>query len=208
MNMANNNTSWERLESVIRWADMTINYFGRHIGLHRSENLYRIKAGRNGISQALAQRIVDKFPELSLGWLLTGEGDMFGRVERGNAIPLYDKEALQRLCTTLSVEPQCYLSVPLLGRCDAAIRCEDESMKEEIEIGSVVFLRKTGLDAIISGALYVIVCTNYVLLRRVRYGAGEERLNLESANAAYDTMQIAVKEVDAIYRVVGNLKLY
>ncbi|MBQ1957927.1 MAG: hypothetical protein II353_03615, partial [Alistipes sp.] len=75
--MANGNRSWERLESVIRWSNMTINAFGRHIGLVRSENLYQIKAGKNGISQNLARRIVDKFPEVSLGWLLSGEGEMF-----------------------------------------------------------------------------------------------------------------------------------
>ena len=49
MNMANGNRSWERLESVIRWSNMTINAFGRHMGLVRSENLYQIKAGKNGI---------------------------------------------------------------------------------------------------------------------------------------------------------------
>ena len=38
------------------------------------------KAGKNGISQNLARRIVEKFPELSVGWLLTGEGDMFSKV--------------------------------------------------------------------------------------------------------------------------------
>ena len=58
-----NNASWQRLESVIRWANMTINHFGRHIGLIRSEALYQIKAGQHGISQALARRIVEKFPE-------------------------------------------------------------------------------------------------------------------------------------------------
>lgn len=74
--MTNKNENWERLESVIRWANMTINYFGRYIGLSRSENLYQIKAGKNGISQNLARRIADKFPEISVGWLLTGEGEM------------------------------------------------------------------------------------------------------------------------------------
>lgn len=207
MNMANNSTSWERLDSVIRWADMTINYFGRYIGLQRSENLYQIKSGRNGISQALAQRIVDKFPEVSMGWLLTGEGDMFGRVARGNAIPLYEAVALQRLCVQQRVEPSCYLSVPMLERCDAAIRCSDESMQEEISLGSIVFLQKTGLEAIISGALYVIVCMNYVLLRRVRL-SDDGTLKLEAASAAYDTMQITEERIDAIYRVVGNLKIF
>ena len=75
--MTNVNSNWDRLACVIRWANMSVNYFGRHSGLARSETLYQIKAGHNGISQNLARRIVEKFPEISLGWLLSGEGVMF-----------------------------------------------------------------------------------------------------------------------------------
>ena len=75
--MTNRNLGWLRLEEVINRANMTVNSFGRHIGLSRSESLYQLKAGRFGISHNLAQRIVEKFPEISLGWLLSGEGKMY-----------------------------------------------------------------------------------------------------------------------------------
>ena len=63
--------NWQRIDSVIRWANMTINYFALYIGLPRGENLYQIKKGNNGISRNLADKIVTKFPEVSLAWLLT-----------------------------------------------------------------------------------------------------------------------------------------
>ena len=66
--------NWQRIESVIRWANMTTNYFARYIGLPRGENLYQIKRGNNGISRDVAERIVAKFPEIDLLWLLTGNG--------------------------------------------------------------------------------------------------------------------------------------
>ena len=69
--------NWQRIDSVIRWANMTINCFALYIGLPRGENLYQIKKGNNGISRNLAYKIVTKFPEVSLAWLLTGEGQMF-----------------------------------------------------------------------------------------------------------------------------------
>lgn len=56
--MTNIESNWSRLESVIKWANMTVNYFARYIGLTRGENLYRIKRGDNGISRDLADRIV------------------------------------------------------------------------------------------------------------------------------------------------------
>lgn len=69
--------SWERIEAVIKMAQMTTNSFARHIGLPRGENLYQIKRGNNGVSQDVANRIIKKFPEISKLWLMTGEGQMF-----------------------------------------------------------------------------------------------------------------------------------
>lgn len=70
------NEQWQRLSAVIAYAKMTTNAFARHIGLPCGENLYRIKRGQNGISRGVADRIADKFPEISKGWLLCGEGEM------------------------------------------------------------------------------------------------------------------------------------
>ena len=39
--------NWQRIDSVIRWANMTINYFALYIGLPRGENLYQIKKGNH-----------------------------------------------------------------------------------------------------------------------------------------------------------------
>ena len=113
-----NNASWQRLESVIRWANMTINHFGRHIGLIRSEALYQIKAGQHGISQALARRIVEKFPEVSIGWLLTGEGDIFGRQPLVRSVPFYEGEISGGVQRLVGGEPRCHLDIPLMAeRC-------------------------------------------------------------------------------------------
>ena len=65
---------WRRLERVIKWTGLSINSFALTIGLKRSENLYQIKKGNNGISRDLAELITAKYPSVSKGWLLTGEG--------------------------------------------------------------------------------------------------------------------------------------
>ena len=146
--MANSSTPWQRLESVIRWADMTTNYFGRYIGLLRSESLYQIKSGKNGISHSLARRIVEHFPEISPGWLLTGEGDMFGRERTGHPIPLYAMESL-RMQGWEQNDPECHLMMPIVEPCDVAVRSSDEGMSGEVMVGSILFLKKIGVEAII-----------------------------------------------------------
>ena len=204
-----NNANWLRLESVIQRANMTINYFGRHIGLNRSEQLYQIKSGQHGISQALARRIVEKFPEISLGWLITGEGEMLNRNEDLRSIPFYQEDISRGIERITNVEPYCHIGVPMLEECDFAIRSMDDAMKGEIMVGTILFLKKTDINSIIPGAIYVIVCANYVILRRVRFSASTpDVLRLEATNPDYDEMSIATDSVKEIYRVVGNLKLY
>lgn len=209
MNMANSSTPRERLESVIRWANMTTNYFGRYIGLNRSESLYQIKSGKNGISHSLARRIVDHFPELSLGWLLTGEGDMFGRERTGHTIPLYEMESL-RVPNWEQNEPECHLMMPPVEPCDVAVRSSGEGMSGEVMVGSILFLKKIGVDAIISGGLYVIVCANYVILRRVRLleGAAERQLRLDAADPNFDAMTVGERQIEALYRVVASMRMH
>ena len=208
--MANGNFCWERLDSVIRWSNMTINAFGRHIGLARSENLYQIKSGKNGISQNLARRIVDKFPEVSLGWLLSGEGEMFANVGRGH-IPYYEADLTS--CAALrgeQVEVSSYITLPFAQECDCALRSYDGAVGSEIMVGSIVFLQKKDTESIIPGQLYVIVTRNFVILRRVRVTLGEDQSRiflLEPTDAGFDTIEVKESCIESVYKVVGNLKL-
>lgn len=43
--MREKQNNWQRIEAVIKWANMSTNYFARYIGLARGENLYQIKRG-------------------------------------------------------------------------------------------------------------------------------------------------------------------
>lgn len=68
------NSTWERLAEVITYSGLSVNAFAKAIGLKRSENLYQIKRGNNGISPKLAKRISRAFPCFSVAWLIFGEG--------------------------------------------------------------------------------------------------------------------------------------
>lgn len=68
---------WVRLSRIIQWTGLNINRFAQDVGLPRSESLYQIKRGNNSISVELAAKIKQRYPTISSGWLLTGEGSMF-----------------------------------------------------------------------------------------------------------------------------------
>ncbi len=191
---------------------MTTNYFGRYIGLARSENLYQIKAGKNGISQNLARRIVEKFPELSVGWLLTGEGDMFSKGSTNGRIPFFDCDVVGRGLLRLDeIKPDYRMNIPTIEDCDYAFRSYDVAMSNEIAVGSILFLKKTAVEAIIPGGMYVVICPKYIILRKVRLitsADGSLTLVLEPANAGFDSITVKLDDVKEIYRVVANLQLY
>ena len=64
----------DRLRIVLQYSgERSYNALALRLGLKRSENLYRIRKGYNGISMDLALRIRNICPSLSLSWLLGGE---------------------------------------------------------------------------------------------------------------------------------------
>ncbi len=81
------NEFWARLQAVIDHSGIpSINAFALHIGLRRGENLYQIKKGNNAISLRLAERVCRHYPEISLGWLLSGEGKMLPERETAEEV--------------------------------------------------------------------------------------------------------------------------
>lgn len=111
--MREKQNNWQRIEAVIKWANMSTNYFARYIGLARGENLYQIKRGNNGISLDVADRIVNKFPQVDKLWLLTGEGQMFSETKlRGAQIPFYNADVEQSVTRVEQLEAECNLVVP------------------------------------------------------------------------------------------------
>ena len=190
---------------------MSANEFGRHIGLTRSESLYQIKAGKFGISHNLARRIVEKFPEISIGWLLSGEGQMLCEDNSPQPIPYYDQDVSAcRLLDCETMRPTSSLSLSMIESCDCAFRSFDTAINDSIAAGSVVFLKKITLQAIIPGRFYVIITSNFVILRKLRKvdaTSGNEYL-LETTEDDRNAVKLCGEDILGLYRVVASLKMY
>jgi len=66
----------ERLKSLLKYYELTPTMLAKALGFKYPDRLYYILRGRNGISDKMTEELVNLFPELSKGWLLTGEGEM------------------------------------------------------------------------------------------------------------------------------------
>ncbi|MFI3318027.1 MAG: helix-turn-helix transcriptional regulator [Rikenellaceae bacterium] len=187
-------SDWERLEAVIRWSNMTINYFARHIGLSRSETLYQIKRGGHNISRTIAQRIVDTFPELSYSWLLSGEGSMFATEElRGEVIPFFDLELETSLREALDSQACSSIMLPKIEPCDIAIKHR----------GAILMLKKICPQEIINGREYALLTKNIVTLRRATLNG--LTLHLDAEDDCQEQITISLMEVEAAFDVVARV---
>ena len=207
--MREKQNNWQRIEAVIKWANMSTNYFARYIGLARGENLYQIKRGNNGISLDVADRIVSKFPQIDKLWLLTGEGQMFADERlRGLQIPFYDVDVEQGIGNLDRLEITCNLIVPPAGDCDLAMSYAGRAMGACLPPGTVVLLKAVDRDAIIPGEEYVIVSQKIVTLRIIRTSGQETEWRLVAADREnFDDIFIRRSDVKEIYRVLGVLNI-
>ena len=205
--MQEKQNNWQRIEAVIKWANMSTNYFARYIGLARGENLYQIKRGNNGISLDVADRIVTRFPQIDKLWLLTGEGQMFADEDlRGAQIPFYNIDVEQGIGLMEHLESQSSLIIPLLGDCDLAMTYTGRAMGEMVPSGTIVILKKVDREAIIPGEEYVIVSRKIVTLRIVRVAEGEQTLRLVAGDREnYDDILLNANDIVSLYKVRGKL---
>ena len=198
--------NWERMEAVIRWANMSTNYFARYIGLARGENLYQIKRGNNGISLDVADHVVAKFPQIDKLWLLTGEGHMFAELDRHVPIPFYKADAEKEIGRIAELRPDEYLFLPMVGGCDFAMCYGGRAMGEAVPAGTIVLLQAVEPDAIIPGGEYVIVSEKIVTLRIVRACDDERQLRLVAGdNERYDDILLEKSAVQKAYKVKVKL---
>ena len=204
-------STWHRLEKVIKWAGLSVNAFALHIGLKRSENLYQIKKGNNGISRDLADLIIAKYPSISKGWLLTGEGDMLkGEMETGAAsIPLYSTDVVSLVQNKFSLTPTSKMIIPIFNDCDFAAPYLSDSMAGDINPGSFVICKKVAADQIIPGACYLVHSDNFIgvrYLRNITDSVGLGYFRLEACNRdKYDDFLLSVEDIRSLYEVKGVL---
>lgn len=206
--MHENQNNWQRIESVVKWANMTTNYFARHIGLARGENLYQIKRGHNGISRKLAERIVQHFPQIDLLWLLTGRGQMFTSEseDRGVQIPYFKADVEKSIRGVDLLHPDGYIALPTGDEADFAFIYGGRAMSGILPAGTLVFLTEEDLDSVIPGGMYVVVTRRIATLRYLHTGSDAETVLLKASEEKhYDPMVVKRCDIQRLYRVKAHL---
>ena len=197
---------WQRIEKIVRWTGLSVNSFALSIGLNRSENLYRIKRGDNGISKELAELIAARYPEISRAWIITGEGGMFiGNTEERNLIPAYDIDALTLAGMERFPEASYVLSLPRAEHVTFAALMLNKAMEPEIPVGATLLLSETEESALIPGYPYLVVSDRVTAVRNVFRNPEAGTLRLRAANPAFGDIEVEPYRLRKLFLVRGQI---
>ena len=142
----------DRLRIVLQYSgERSYNALALRLGLKRSENLYRIRKGYNGISMDLALRIRNICPSLSLSWLLGGEGDPEApdrtSAEAASAEVLYLPLYPDLLSLDRDFRPGEDRRIPfpswLCREAEAAVSCSSDALSPRLLPGDCMLLART-----------------------------------------------------------------
>lgn len=153
----------DRLRIVLQYSgERSYNALALRLGLKRSENLYRIRKGYNGISMDLALRIRNICPSLSLSWLLGGEGDPEApdrtSAEAASAEVLYLPLYPDLLSLDRDFRPGEDRRIPfpswLCHEAEAAVSCCSDALSPRLLPGDCMLLARTPAESIVFGRAY------------------------------------------------------
>lgn len=72
------NIDFQRIETVMRVKQIpSYAEFSRLLGLKTPQNFTDLKRGKYKITRSFASKIHDIYPDISIAWLITGEGGMY-----------------------------------------------------------------------------------------------------------------------------------
>lgn len=177
------------------------------MGSNGAKTYTRSKRATTVSAATLAELITAKYPSVSKGWLLTGEGEMLignkAVTGSGSGIPYYGMDA------TVAVEQQLppplfYINVPIFNDCDLSAMALGTAMQPDIPAGSIVLLKKWDVKAVVPGESYLIISAAFKGFRIIRRSEQADELLLLPRNAEeYDPISIKQSSIEKLFIVRG-----
>lgn len=227
-----NQSSNSRLKDYLRAKEISGTALAVLLGSSQP-TISAILTGNRGLSKGMIARISDKFPDLNIEWLLTGEGEMTKDTDKnserrivgspkeaGRLIPFYDAETTggyegRVSSSTEEATLKGYIQAGgwFNGRETAAIRHVGDSMIEYPN-GCVLAVREvTERRLLVPGQNYVIETMEYRITKRVQRGSSPDTIALYSTNQEkyedgrliYEPFEISLEDVRRIFSVLGYI---
>lgn len=210
------------IELIAEKENMTISQLAQTLG-KPANSLYDIQKGKiKGISEKLADLLLQKFPYYNKTWLMTGEGDMLKASSSVDSQPsvknerVTDDEAYKVPLVPISAlggslndfnlavkRDDCETVISPIKDIDMAIKISGDSMEPEYPSDSQVFIKKVNERAFLEwGRVYVLNTCNGIVIKRLMPTNDPNTVLCESINPKYPPFEVNLENVNGVYRVI------
>lgn len=182
------------------------------------QNLYDIKAGKCKLSKDVALSLQKLNQDISLSWLLSGEGEMLKSSQtaikdysNNGGVPYYAVDFLagfDLVFNNQTAVPDGYISFPHIRGAQAWVDISGKSMSPLIDPGDVIAIKRIEdwQTNILYGEVYALVTKQYRTVKRIRKSERDGWIRLVPENPDYDPQDIPVTSIIALYQVLGCAK--
>lgn len=164
----------DRIKKFIKYQGQSIRSFEESIN---ASNGY-INSVSKGFVEDKLNKIIEKYPNLDIQWLLTGKGSMLKSEVSNNlstimetdsqyikGVPFYDLDftaSFLEIQNNQQTKPDSYIQHPFFKGCDYVVRASGQSMAKLIKHGDAIGLIKieNWTEFIPMGEVYAIVTNN------------------------------------------------
>lgn len=168
-------------------------------------------------SPRIRNLILNAFPAVSRLWFEEGVGDMYVDENCQDLSPVNNREdnpyyAVDFICGFNAVEndttivPDKFIKSPFSRPNMVWCNVSGESMRPTLTPGDIIAIEEVkDIKHILYGEIYAVVADELRTIKRIRKGSSENKWLLVPDNVAggYQDLEIDIREVIKVYRVVG-----
>lgn len=217
--MVSNMTIAERLAQFIDYESrMTRNAFAAKAGIDPA-NFSKMLKGQQTITPATVRKISEAH-DLSMGWLLNGEGPMM--LERNapapiinykEGVPYYNEDFMlgfEEIGAPDSENPDFLIRMPGYERATLWCNASGHSMEPEINNGDIIALQRVeDFSFLPFGDVYGFITANGMrTIKRLGRSERDGFYRLIPTNKEYDEQEIPINIITHVYRVMGTMKAF
>ncbi len=211
----------DRLIALKMHTGLSLKRMAEEAGIKTIQTLYEIKKGRHSFSHDVAAKLQTRWPEISRGWLMSGEGEMLlSDADKATEeiahepyrVPLLPVSAFAgpiknfvansisaRECETiLSPSPGAELAIPVSG----------DSMDPMLHDGTIIFVKRINDRAFIPWGQTMVIDTENGAFVKDIFPGDSQTIIARSKNPRYPDMHIPHSSIYGIYRVVNAVRSF
>ena len=209
-----------RIKEIADNESVTISALERTIGASKGV-LSRALNNNTDIQAKWIESIVENYPQYSISWLITGEGEMLkGDTQAACSVPSGIRAgiplipfnamagALRGEQNVMDYECEHYV-VPDFRNADFMMHISGDSMVPTFQSGDIVACQRVPMSGLFFqwNRPYILDTDQGAIIKRVKPGSDSSHVLIVSDNREYDAFELEYSQIHAVALVLGIIRL-